>query len=181
MIRNKNTKARHRASGLPSVRSQRPSRMIRRLRLGTAAAALVLAVTLTGCGQAAESVSRSTAASSTKTTVKKPPKVVTAKITVAQEQALKSAQSYVDMTGFSKAGLTRQLTSEAGEGFTPADVAYAVKHVKVDWNAEAVEAAKAYLAINAFSRASLIRQLHAKAGSGFTLKQATYAADTVGL
>src|SRR5918992_5964021 len=41
-------------------------------------------------------------------------------LTSGQENALESAQSYVDMTGFSKAGLIQQLSSSAGEGFAKA-------------------------------------------------------------
>lgn len=101
--------------------------------------------------------------------------------TVAQEQAVEAAQSYVDMTGFSRAGLLRQLTSEAGSGFTKTDALYAVKHINVDWNAEAVESATSYLELTSFSRSGLLQQLTSSAGSGFTQKQATYAVDKVGL
>jgi hypothetical protein len=103
------------------------------------------------------------------------------KFTVAQEQAIQSAQSYVDMSGFSRTGLIHQLTSKAGEGFKPADAAFAVNHIKVDWNKEAVESAKSYLEMGGFSRASLIRQLSSKSGEQFTRAQAKYAANHVGL
>lgn len=103
------------------------------------------------------------------------------KTTVAQQQAIESAKSYLDFSGFSRAGLIHQLTSSAGEGFKKADAEYAVNHIKVDWNAEAVESAKSYLEMGGFSRAGLIQQLHSKNGEGFTLKQATYAANKVGL
>lgn len=101
--------------------------------------------------------------------------------TVSQEQAIEQAQSYINMTGFSKAGLMEQMTSDAGSGFSKSDASFALKHIKVDWNAEAVESAQGYLDISSFSRSGLIDQLHSKAGSGYTLKQAEYAADQVGL
>jgi Host cell surface-exposed lipoprotein len=101
--------------------------------------------------------------------------------TIAQREAIESAQSYVDMSGFSRDGLLRQLTSNYGEGFKKADAIYAVNHIKVNWNAEAVESARSYLELSGFSRAGLIQQLHSKDGEGFTLKQATYAAKAVGL
>lgn len=107
--------------------------------------------------------------------VKKP------RYTVAQQQAIQSAQSYLDMEGFSRAGLIGQLTSNAGEGFRHADAVFAVNHIKVNWNNEAVEAAKSYLDMGGFSRVSLIQQLTSKAGEQFTLAQARYAADHVGL
>ena len=101
--------------------------------------------------------------------------------TVAQEQALDAAKSYLDMGGFSKAGLIEQLTSSAGEGFEMADARWAVRHAHADWNEQAVESAKSYLDMGGFSRESLIEQLTSSAGEQFTLAQATYAADQVGL
>src|SRR4051812_27131637 len=63
-------------------------------------------------------------------------------MTTSQENALESAQSYLDMSGFSRTGLIEQLSSQAGEGFPKADAVWAVNQVDVDWNKEAVEAAK---------------------------------------
>jgi hypothetical protein len=40
-----------------------------------------------------------------------------------------SAKSYMDMGGFSRAGLIDQLTSPYGEQFTLAQATYAVNHV----------------------------------------------------
>jgi Host cell surface-exposed lipoprotein len=101
--------------------------------------------------------------------------------TVAQEQALESAKSYLDMGGFSRAGLIDQLHSSAGEGFKMADAKWAVNHAHANWNHQAVLSAKSYLDMGGFSRASLIDQLSSSAGEGFTLAQATYAANQVGL
>jgi len=105
----------------------------------------------------------------------------TPRYTVAQENAIESARSYLDMSGFSRAGLIQQLSSKAGEGFKMADAVFAVNHIKVDWNKEAVESAKAYLQMSSFSRANLILQLSSNAGDKFTLAQATYATNHVGL
>jgi len=103
--------------------------------------------------------------------------------TVAQQQALTSAQNYLSSgMGFSKAGLLDQLTSSAGEGFTVADARWAIRHAHPDWNAQAVQSAKNYMSSGmGFSRSELIDQLTSSAGEGFTLAQATYAADQVGL
>jgi hypothetical protein len=101
--------------------------------------------------------------------------------TVAQEQAIQSAESYLSMGGFSRVGLIEQLTSKAGEGFKRADAVYAVNHVKVSWKAQAVKSARGYMKMGGLSRASLIDQLSSKAGEGFTLEQAKYAANKVGL
>ena len=100
-------------------------------------------------------------------------------MTPGQENALKSAQQYLDLSGFSKAGLIDQLSSSAGEGFSKADATYAANHVDADWNAEAVEAAKDYLDISPMSKDALIQQLSSSAGDKFTPEQARYAANKV--
>jgi hypothetical protein len=85
------------------------------------------------------------------------------------------------MSGFSRAGLIQQLSSEYGEKFATADAVFAVNHIEVDWNAEAVESAQSYLEMSGFSRDGLIQQLSSEYGDQFTLPQATYAANHVGL
>ena len=45
------------------------------------------------------------------------------------QQAVKSAQSYLDTGGFSRAGLIQQLTSKYGAGFTVKQATYAVNKV----------------------------------------------------
>jgi hypothetical protein len=97
----------------------------------------------------------------------------------ANRRALESAQSYLAMSGFSKQGLYEQLSSSAGEGFTPAQAQYAVDHVAVDWNKEAVQSARSYLEMMPMSRAELIEQLSSSAGEGFTYEQALYAVNKV--
>lgn len=103
------------------------------------------------------------------------------KVTVAQEQAIEAAQSYIDMSAFSKKGLIEQLSSSAGDGYSKADVKYAVEHITVDWNAEAREAAKNYLEMSHFSRADLLQQLTSSYGDGYTRSQALQAVKSVGL
>jgi hypothetical protein len=102
-------------------------------------------------------------------------------MSIAEQQAVDSAQSYLAMGGFSKAGLLDQLTSSAGEGFAVADAKFAISHLHPNWNAQAVESAKSYLAMGGFSRASMIEQLTSSAGEGFTQAQAEYAVAKVGL
>ena len=106
---------------------------------------------------------------------------VTPEYTVAQQNGIRSAESYLEMSGFSRAGLIQQLSSEYGEGFAMADAVFAVDHVAVDWNAEAIESAQSYLEMSGFSRAGLIEQLSSEYGGQFTLEQATYAVGQVGL
>jgi hypothetical protein len=101
--------------------------------------------------------------------------------TVSQQNALESAESYLAFSAFSEAGLIDQLSSKAGEGYPKADAVWAVKHLDVDWNAQAVKSAKSYLKFTSFSRSGLIEQLSSSAGEQFTKAQATYAANEVGL
>jgi hypothetical protein len=101
--------------------------------------------------------------------------------TVSQENARRSAESYLDFSGFSRQGLIEQLSSEYGEGFSKADATYAVDHVAVNWNAEAAESAKGYLSHSAFSRQGLIEQLESEYGEGFTHAQAVYGVNQTGL
>ena len=98
-------------------------------------------------------------------------------VTVSQQQALDSARSYLDMGGFSRAGLINQL--HQFEKFPEADATWAADHSGADWNAQAVLSAKSYMDMGGFSRGSLIDQLHQF--EKFTLAQATYAANHVGL
>lgn len=110
------------------------------------------------------------------------PKAETTGYTVARQNAIDSAKSYLDMGGgFSRLGLIEQLSSGAGEGFTKADAEFAVDHIKVNWNKQAVLSAKSYLQMGGMSRTELIDQLSSQAGEQFTLAQAEYAANQVGL
>ena len=104
-------------------------------------------------------------------------------MTPAQLQAVLAAKNYLSMgSGFSRAGLIKQLTSSYGSGFPRAVAVFAVDSLHVNWNEQAVLAAKNYLSIGSgFSRAGLIRQLTSSYGSGFTYAQALYAVHKVGL
>ena len=106
-----------------------------------------------------------------------PAKPAAPEVTVSQQQALDSARSYLDMGGFSRAGLINQL--HQFEKFPEADATWAADHSGADWNAQAVLSAKSYMDMGGFSRGSLIDQLHQF--EKFTLAQATYAANHVGL
>jgi hypothetical protein len=88
--------------------------------------------------------------------------------TPGQRNAQKSAQSYLRMSGFSKAGLIDQLKYE---GYSTSESRWAVNHVRVSWNAEAVQSAKSYLRMTSFSRQGLIEQLEY---DKYTPSQAAY-------
>jgi hypothetical protein len=92
--------------------------------------------------------------------------------TTGQENAIESAESYLEYSGFSRQGLIEQLEYEE---FSTVDATFAVDHVTVDWNKEAVESAESYLEYSSFSKSGLIEQLEYE---GFTPAQAQYGADT---
>lgn len=94
---------------------------------------------------------------------------------VAQENARRSAESYIDTGAFSRSGLIGQLKYE---GFSRADATYAVDAIAVDWNKQAAKSARSYLDTSGFSRSGLIGQLKYE---GFTQPQATYGVNAVGL
>jgi len=94
-------------------------------------------------------------------------------MTRGQENALESAESYLDSGDFSKKGLAEQLDYEE---FSKADVRFAIKHVDVNWKAEAVGSAESYLDSGSFSRSGLADQL---AYEGFTPAQVQHAVSKV--
>ena len=96
--------------------------------------------------------------------------------TFGQRQALESAKQYLQMDGFSRAGLIHQLESPYGDHFSHAEAVWGVDHAHANWNAEAVQAAKSYLHTDHFSRAGLIHQLESPYGDRFTHAQAVYGA-----
>jgi hypothetical protein len=96
-------------------------------------------------------------------------------LTAGQENAIRQAQSYLDLSGFSKEGLVEQLEFE---GHTAKDANFAVTHIKVNWNEQAAKKAEEYVDMSGFSRQGLIDQL---AFEGFTPAQAAYGATQVGL
>jgi hypothetical protein len=104
-----------------------------------------------------------------------------AEFTVSQENAIESAESYLDSGAFSEVGLIQQLSSKYGEGFPKADAVFAVNHINVNWNEQAAKSAKSYLDSGSFSCQGLIDQLESKYGEGFTHSQAVYGAKQTGL
>lgn len=97
-----------------------------------------------------------------------------------QANAARSAQQYLNMTGFSRQGLIDQLSSDAGEGYGVADATAAVDSLSADWNEQAARSAKQYLQMTGFSCSGLIEQLSSKAGSKYTESQARYGAAQAG-
>lgn len=101
-------------------------------------------------------------------------------LTGPQANAARSAQQYLDMSGFSRLGLIDQLSSEAGNGYEKADATAAVDSLNVDWNEQAARSAKQYLDMSGFSCKGLIEQLSSDAGNQYTKAQAAYGAQQAG-
>lgn len=98
-------------------------------------------------------------------------------MTIAQQQAVESAQSYLSLgQGFSEQGLLNQLTSSAGGGFSQSAAEFAINYLNPNWDQQAVESAQGYLSLGqGFSEQGLLQQLTSSAGAGFTEAQAEYA------
>lgn len=101
-------------------------------------------------------------------------------LTAAQKNAVRSAEQYLSMTGFSRDGLIQQLSSEAGDGYSVSDATAAVDSLSVDWNENAAKSARQYLSMSGFSCNGLIEQLSSSAGDKYTVEQATYGARQAG-
>lgn len=101
-------------------------------------------------------------------------------LTRPQKNAVRSAKSYLSMSGFSREGLINQLSSSYGDGYSAVDARAAVYSLSVNWNEQAVRSAQQYLSMMGFSCRGLINQLSADAGDKYTKSQATYGAQQAG-
>ena len=90
--------------------------------------------------------------------------------TFGEQNALKSAQSYLSITAFSHSRLIQQLEYE---GYSNAEATYGADHCGANWCEQAAKCAANYLKISAFSQDGLIQQLKFE---GFTDTQAAYGA-----
>lgn len=93
--------------------------------------------------------------------------------TVSQTQAIRSAESYLALTAFSRKGLISQLKYE---GFSGSDAEFAIDHLDPDWAEQALRSAEDYLDFSAFSSKGLINQLEFE---GYSTDDATYGVDNV--
>jgi len=96
-------------------------------------------------------------------------------VSLEQQNAVKSAQNYLENMGFSRQGLIDQLKFDKYNAKT---ATVAVDSLHVDWNAQAAIVAQSYLDNQSFSPGGLIAQLEY---DGFTKMQATYGVKRVGL
>ena len=107
--------------------------------------------------------------------------VVTQEDDVSREHqnALKSAQNYLDIMAFSEKGLFEQLTSEYGDQYPEDSAQYAIENVEVDYNEEALESAESYQEIMPMSDQELFDQLISEYGDQYSEEQAQYAIDNL--
>ncbi len=103
-----------------------------------------------------------------------------ADLTAVQKNARRSAENYLEMSGFSRLGLIDQLSSEYGDQFSKADATAAVDSMDVDWNEQAGRVAKAYLDMQGFSCQGLVDQMSSDVADKFTKAQATAGAKEAG-
>ena len=104
----------------------------------------------------------------------------TQRMTGPRANAVRSAQQYLSISGFSRDGLIEQLSSDAGDRYNISDATSAVDSLNVDWNQQAARSAKQYLEIQGFSCDGLVEQLSSSAGNKYTVSQATFGAQQAG-
>lgn len=145
-----------------------------RARLLTATAALAFTAALVGCEPATDSTTAAPAAAAAAGQKQDKAAAKPAKseptMTAAQKNAVKSAESYLSHSDFSKSGLIDQLKYE---DFSTKDATFAVENVEVDWMEQAVKSAESYMSHSSFSLSGLIDQLKYE---GFTAAQAKHGA-----
>jgi len=101
-------------------------------------------------------------------------------LTNPQRNAVRSAELYLSMQGFSREGLIEQLSSPFGDDYDRADAVAAVDSLSIDWNAQAARSAELYLSMMGFSCRGLIEQLSSSFGDSYTEEQARYGAEQAG-
>lgn len=101
-------------------------------------------------------------------------------LTNQQRNAVRSAEDYIDYSGFSRDGLINQLSSDVGDGYNVDDATIAVDSLNIDYNKQASRSAEDYLSYSGFSCDGLINQLSSEAGDKYTKEQAEYGAQAAG-
>lgn len=95
------------------------------------------------------------------------------------QNALKTAENYLQTFPFSKQGLLEQLTSEHGSKFPQDAAQYAIDNLKVDYKEQALKSAKNYMDTMPMSNDELYEQLTSEHGEKFTPEEAQYAIDNL--
>lgn len=94
---------------------------------------------------------------------------------VAANNAVRKARTYLDVMPFSRKELISQLKHD---GFSESDATAAVDGLNVDWDDQAAKKAQTYHDMMAFSRQEMLSQLK---HDGFTDAQAEHGTSSVGL
>lgn len=141
--------------------------------------ALVLGAIGTAMGGTTPSIGSSSTAATTSAATPSA-ETTSPDLTAAQRNAVRSANSYLRMSGFSRQGLIDQLSSEYGNKFSVGDATVAVDSLNVDWNTQAARSAASYLKMQGFSCQGLIEQLSSEHGHKYTSEQATHGATQAG-
>lgn len=89
--------------------------------------------------------------------------------------ALRSAESYLNSSNFSKNALYDQLISEYGGQFTNEAALYAINNVEANWYENAYEAALYFRIERNMSDAAIFDQLTSEYGGYYTDNEAIYA------
>lgn len=89
--------------------------------------------------------------------------------------ALGRAEAYSSTMHMSKQAIYDQLTSAAGDKYSPEAAQYAVDNLQADYNANALEKAKQYQSQMNMSPEAIRQQLTSSAGEKFTQQEADYA------
>lgn len=95
-------------------------------------------------------------------------------MTLAEENALETAEGYIEMSGFSRKSLIEQLKYE---GYANAEATFAAEAVGANWKREAAESAESYMDTSSFSAKSLGEQL---AYEGYTDAQVAHGVSAAG-
>jgi hypothetical protein len=156
-------------------------------RLGIFVTAVIAGFAVVGCGNnAAPTVATEASMAADAAEVAAVPQLSSSEsssrsgLTRAQQNAVRSAESYLAMSGFSRDGLINQLSSDAGDGYGAEDAKIAVDSLTVDWNEQAQRSAEQYLAMQGFSCNGLVEQLSSDAGDKYTKAQAGHGARAAG-
>ena len=141
----------------------------------------VLMISMTACGSSEPAPATTTASTPAVIATEAPVETISAeteapavKMTTGQKNALRAAESYLSLMGFSYEGLIGQLEFDQ---YSHEDAVFAADNCGADWSEQALKSAKSYLDLTAFSHSGLIKQLEF---DKYTTEQATYAADNCG-
>lgn len=94
-------------------------------------------------------------------------------LSLEEQNAYRSAKSYISIMAFSREGLIRQLEYE---GYSTESAEVAIDLLEIDWIEQAKKCANSYIHTMPFSKKGLIHQLEYE---GFSTSDATIAAESI--